>query len=210
MVLNLLCPFIMTLEEIFQTELVAGNQLWRVGGLFLTLLIALAAGMLLKYLLRSRASDFEEKRPVFAATLAAIAKSATFLTFAIGLSSGTALLKLGPAAEFVSTCVAIVMTLAIAWLANCLVDVPRIWMIARASKTPSKLDDMLAPIVAKSLRITIVVLTIVQIAQILSGKEITSILAGLGIGGLAFAFPTQTVHLASDPSRPLEVGVRNG
>lgn len=79
-------------------------------------------------------------------------------------------------------------------------------MIFRASQTPSKLDDMLAPIIAKSLTATIVVLTVVQIAQILSGKEVTSILAGLGIGGLAF--PTQTVHLAGDPARPLEVGVR--
>ena len=65
-----------------------------------------------------------------------------------------------------------------------------------------------------SLRATVIVLTIVQIAQILSGKEVTSILAGLGIGGLAFALAAQdtiknffgSLVLLSD--RPFEVGER--
>jgi len=50
---------------------------------------------------------------------------------------------------------------------------------------------MLVPMVRKSLRVTVVILVLVQIAQILSEKPITSIIAGLGIGGLALALAAQ-------------------
>jgi MscS family membrane protein len=204
----------MTLSEISQIEVFAGNTFWRIGGLFAMILISLIAGKLLKVLLKRRADDLREERPILAAGLGGLAAGATLLAFAIGLASGTSFLVLNGAAELVGTCVAITMTLAIAWMAHCLVEVPKIWMIQHASRTPSKLDDMLAPIIAKSLSATIIVLTIVQVAQILSGREITSILAGLGIGGLAFALAAQdtiknffgSLVILSD--RPFEVGER--
>lgn len=196
------------------TEIVAGNTLWRIAGLFGMLLIGFAAGKCLKFLLSRRAEGLKEKRPIIAATLGGVGKAATFLAFALGLASGTGFLVLNGASDLIGTCVAITMTLAISWTAICLVEAPKAWMINHASKTPNKLDDMLAPIVSKSLTATIVVLTIVQIAQILSGKEITSILAGLGIGGLAFALAAQdtiknlfgSMVLLAD--RPFEVGDR--
>ena len=81
-------------------------------------------------------------------------------------------------------------------------------------KTESKLDDMMAPLVKKSLRITVVILVLVQIAQILSDKPITSIIAGLGIGGLAIALAAQdsiknffgSIVLFAD--KPFEIGDR--
>jgi len=196
------------------TEIVAGNTLWRVVGLFGLLLVGFAAGKLLKFLLARRAEGLGERKPIIAAATNAASRSVTFLAFAITLSSGTSLLTLGGAAELIHTCVAIIMTLAIAWAAQCLIAVPKTWMTLRAGRTESKLDDMLAPIVAKSLTATIVVLTVVQIAQVLSGKEVSSILAGLGIGGLAFALAAQdtiknlfgSMVLLAD--RPFEVGDR--
>ena len=204
----------MEISEIWNVEIVAGNALWRIAGLFGLLLIGFTAGKLLKYILAGRATSMEEKRPIAAAAVRGTGKAAPFLAFAIGLASGVNFLVLNGASEFIGTCVSVIMTLAISWAAICLVDVPKVWMIQHASKTPSKLDDMLAPIVSKSLVATIVVLTIVQIAQILSGKEVTSILAGLGIGGLAFALAAQdtiknffgSMVLLAD--RPFEVGDR--
>lgn len=204
----------MTFSELVQTELIAGNTLWRIGGLFGILLGALVAGKLLQLLLRRRADQIEGKRPIVAAAMNGVARAVLFLTFAVGLASGTSLLVLNGAEGLVDTCLSITMTLALAWTALCLVEVPKLWMVHQASKTPSKLDDMLAPIIAKSLSATIVVLTLVQIAQILSGKEVTSILAGLGIGGLAFALAAQdtiknffgSLVILSD--RPFEVGER--
>ena len=50
---------------------------------------------------------------------------------------------------------------------------------------------MMSTVIRKSLRTTVVILVIVQIAQILSDESITSILAGLGIGGLSVALAVQ-------------------
>lgn len=204
----------MELQEILNTEIVAGNSLWRIAGLFGLLLLGITAGKLLKYLLSRRAVSMQESRPITAAALGGVGKAAPFLAFALGLASGVNFLVLNGASDLVGTVISVVVTLAISWSAICMVDAPKTWMLQYASKTPSKLDDMLAPIVSKSLVATIVVLTLVQIAQILSGKEITSILAGLGIGGLAFALAAQdtiknlfgSMVLLAD--RPFEVGER--
>ncbi|MEM0966059.1 MAG: mechanosensitive ion channel family protein [Verrucomicrobiota bacterium] len=204
----------MILGSFLQFELFGGNRIWQIGGLFLVLLVGLIAGKILKGIFRRRSDHLVDKRPVTAAFLGGLASSVVFLTFALGLFSGTSLLSLGDAAELIQTVVGVVLTLAVAWTAHCLIEGPKVWMAGRASKTQSKLDDMLVPIVSKSLSITIGVLAIVQIAQILSGKEVSSILAGLGIGGLAFALAAQdtiknffgSILLLSD--RPFEIGDR--
>lgn len=204
----------MELSEILNVEIVAGNTLWRIAGLFGLILVGFAAGKLLKFLLSRRATAMQEKRPILAAAVASAGKAAPFLAFTLGLASGTNFLVLNGAADLVGTCISVVVTFAISWTAICLVDAPKAWMYERAKKSPSKLDDVLVPIGSKSLIATIVVLTLVQITQILSGKEITSILAGLGIGGLAFALAAQdtiknlfgSMVLLAD--RPFEVGDR--
>ncbi|MDB2426050.1 mechanosensitive ion channel family protein [bacterium] len=54
------------------------------------------------------------------------------------------------------------------------------------SKTKSTLDDQLAPLVSKALRLFIVVFGVLMAIQNL-GFNVMSLMAGLGIGGLAFA-----------------------
>ncbi|MFH1240490.1 MAG: mechanosensitive ion channel family protein [Candidatus Diapherotrites archaeon] len=58
------------------------------------------------------------------------------------------------------------------------------------SKTDSKLDDQLMPIISKVLKIVIIGLTLLAILGHV-GQDITAIIAGLGIGGLALAFAAQ-------------------
>jgi len=94
-------------------------------------------------------------------------------------------------AEVCRTVSALLITIAIGYLLYWLVDVPSAWLARMAGKTESKLDDMLVPVVRKSLRVTVLLLVLVQAAQILSDKPITSIIAGLGIGGLAVALAAQ-------------------
>lgn len=193
---------------------IAGNEIWRIAALFGFLVLGFGAGKLLKFLLKKRSEEISETKPLASAAMSGLGQGAPLLAFSIALAAGTSMLVLDAAKEFVSTSVAIVATIAVAWAAHCLVEVPKLWMIRRASKTPGKLDDMLAPIIAKSLSATVIVLALVQIAQILSGKEVTSILAGLGIGGLAFALAAQdtiknffgSLVILSD--RPFEVGER--
>jgi MscS family membrane protein len=71
------------------------------------------------------------------------------------------------------------------------VDVVDKGLLKFTTRTSSKMDDMLAPLVRKSLRVTIVVLALIQIATSLSDKPVTSLLAGLGVGGLAVALAAQ-------------------
>jgi MscS family membrane protein len=73
---------------------------------------------------------------------------------------------------------------------------------------------MLVPVIRKSLRITVVILVLVQIIQILSDKPITSIIAGLGIGGIAIALAAQDSiknifgSLVLFTDKPFELGDR--
>ena len=113
-----------------------------------------------------------------------------------------------------STLSSILLSLAVGYMVYWLVDVPTKWLAKTAGKTESKLDDMLVPIIRKSLRVTVVVLLMVQIAQILSDKPLTSIIAGLGIGGLALALAAQDTvknffgSLVLFVDKPFEMGDR--
>jgi MscS family membrane protein len=80
-----------------------------------------------------------------------------------------------------------------------------------ASTTEGKLDDQLVPMVGRVLKVTVVALGIVFVLQN-QGVEVASLLAGLGIGGLAFAlaakdtvenlFGSLTIFL----DRPFQIG----
>ncbi len=180
------------LEIITEFEIV-GNKLWRILALFGIILIVLLLGKIVKFVLQRSATRFESRRRFMTATtLNAIGRGVVILFAAAGISLGIASLELkAKVAEFFSTLSSILLSMAIAYMVYWLVDVPTKWLEKMARKTESKLDDMLVPIVRKSLRVTVVVLLLVQIAQILSDKPITSIIAGLGIGGLALALAAQ-------------------
>ncbi|MHC4106325.1 MAG: mechanosensitive ion channel family protein, partial [Planctomycetota bacterium] len=90
--------------------------------------------------------------------------------------------------------------IAVGYALYCLVDVveyylnravgkTREYYLNRAvGKTRTSLDDMLVPIVRKSLRIAIAVVAVLYIAQnVLGREEVTTILMGAGVGGIAIA-----------------------
>ncbi len=58
------------------------------------------------------------------------------------------------------------------------------------SKTESKTDDQLAPLATTALRVFVVVVGILMILQNL-GVNVTTLIAGLGLGGMAIAFAAQ-------------------
>ncbi len=84
-----------------------------------------------------------------------------------------------PTAQFIAA-------VAIVWTIYRLVDVLGQLMRARAEKSESTFDDLLVPIVTRSLKIFVIVAGLIQIAQIFDWK-VNQIIAGLGLGGLAFA-----------------------
>ena len=67
-----------------------------------------------------------------------------------------------------------------------LIDVIGFYVFRMAKDSDNMLDDQFAPLLIKSLRIFVIILGVIFILQNL-GYSIASLLAGLGIGGLAFA-----------------------
>ena len=81
--------------------------------------------------------------------------------------------------------------LAFGWFLYNLVDIIDLWLRTLTAKTESKLDDMLVPLVRKALRIFLVVVFTLVVAQNVFGLDITAWLAGLSIAGLAVSFAAQ-------------------
>ena len=86
---------------------------------------------------------------------------------------------------------AVLITIGVTYVVYQMVELVSYWLHHLTSKTHTTLDDMIVPVVRKTLRTVAVILGLVQIAQQLSDKPITSILAGLGVGGLAVALAAQ-------------------
>lgn len=116
-----------------------------------------------------------------------------------------------PAARVMQLSVRILIVLSIVWATYRFVDLISARMAERAAKTESKLDDQLVPLVRKSLKIFTVVAGVLIILQNLD-VNVASLLAGLGIGGVAVALAAKdtvanffgSVMIFAD--RPFQIG----
>jgi len=72
------------------------------------------------------------------------------------------------------------------WTAYRLVDLVSAWLEHRAKQTVNKIDDVLAPLITRTLKIFVTVVGLIFIADNLN-IDVTGLIAGLGLGGLAFA-----------------------
>lgn len=81
----------------------------------------------------------------------------------------------------------------------------------RAAQTENKFDDLLVPLIRKSLKVLIVVIGAILVSQAF-GQDLKALLAGLGIGGLALALAAQDTignlfgSLTVLLDRPFQVG----
>jgi len=107
---------------------------------------------------------------------------------------------------------AVLITIAVTYVVYQMVELSGWWVRHLRAKTRTALDDMMEPVVRKTLRTVVVILGLVQVAQQLSDKPITSILAGLGVGGLAVALAAQDTiknffgSLVIFADRPFQMG----
>jgi MscS family membrane protein len=156
-----------------------------------------------------------EKRPWMQVAFKAVGRPIPFLFATIGLRYGLNALVFSEGLQGIITdTFSVLFTVAVTFFIYSLVDVVDYAIIHITAKTETKMDDMMAPMVRKSLRVVIVVLALVQIATILSDKPVTSILAGLGVGGLAVALAAQETiknffgSLVIFADKPFELGER--
>lgn len=104
--------------------------------------------------------------------------------------------------------------LAIIWLAFRLVQIVDVKLKKWTASTESTIDDMLVPLVGKTLRIFIIIIGVMIIIQNLTGLKLGPLIASLGIGGLAVALAAKesianffgTLTILFD--KPFQVGER--
>ena len=81
-------------------------------------------------------------------------------------------------------------SLAGVWTAYRLVDLVSAGLEQRARRTENKIDDVLAPLITRTLKIFVTVIGLIFIADNLN-IDVTGLIAGLGLGGLAFALASK-------------------
>jgi len=125
---------------------------------------------------------------------------------------GTKLIGLPPATLNILLAVLKLFTIyAAAWTAFAVIDVAAKYLARQALRTDTKFDDLLVPLVSKSLKILAACIALLTAAQTFD-VPILGLVGGLGIGGAALAFASKdavanffgSVTVLFD--RPFEVG----
>lgn len=189
-------------ESIFGYELLIGNPLWRFGLVLLGIMLTLVAGKIIQYVcLRiANCAQKQNRFPVLMDILESVSNPIYIAVFAVGLNICKSFLVFNnPQTETVeglsrsieegwTVVVKIVLAFAVGYAVMKLMDVLEVWLMKAADKTETSLDDMLVPILRRSMRITIVLITILFILDMIVGLEnIKSVLVGAGVGGLVIA-----------------------
>ncbi len=208
-------------------EIIKGNAIWRFAVVLLVVVVAMAAGRIVQYAINGYALRREKKRGVAVLTLflKCLAKPVTVAIFALGLylcklclvfEDKTAV----PVIEGISSTIEkgwariaqAVAAIAVAYAFYRLVDVIEYYLQRWTSKTKTRLDDMLVPVVRKSLRITIAIVATIYIIDNILEQDVQSILLGAGVGGIAIALAAKdtianffgSVTIFAD--RPFQIG----
>ena len=103
-----------------------------------------------------------------------------FLLPVLGLATGSVHDSLALAAQFVASVAGV-------WAAYRLVDLLCGYLQEKAARSANKFDDMLVPLLRRTLKITVVIVGIVFLAS-QHTERVWGVVAGLGIGSLALGF----------------------
>ncbi len=204
------------------------NAVWQWAVLLGVLLITFIVGKIVSFtLIRQGQRIIQKQRFVATGTiLRSLAKPIALLIFAAGLYSARMFMRLDnviftDAGDtdrtlmwlWTAVCQTITV-IAVGWAVYRLVDVMEMFLLRLTAKTKTQLDDQLVPIVRKTLRIFVIIIAGLFIAQNIFQWNIGTLLAGLGIGGLAFALAAKdtlanffgSVTIFTD--RPFQMGER--
>lgn len=132
-----------------------------------------------------------------------------------GVWYGTSILTLSSAiTQFITNTLKILFILDVAYFIVKFLDAMILnYIVPAAAKTNTDLDDSLLPIIRKLIKFIVFAVTIIMIISNF-GYDVTSIIAGLGIGGLAFALAAQDVlsnlfgGISIFSDRPFKIGDR--
>jgi MscS family membrane protein len=202
-------------ETLNQTFL--GNSLWQWLGFLLVIIATFIVRAIVRYFvdrwlkkLAARTSTEADDR-----ILKAFRRPAFFLVYIVGfyLALEVLVLPIDPInlPRFITALFTSLLIVDAAWFLYSATDILALYLKRFTAGTESKLDDQLVPIVRKGCRVVVILLALVMIIQNL-GYSVSSLLAGLGLGGLAFALAAKdslanifgSVTIFTD--RPFQVG----
>ena len=206
----------MKIWDFLTTKVVAGNTVWQYMVFLITILGLLIIWRIVLFFLSRSADKFNKKgRKLAALTFKGLGRSLLLFCIVIGLRVGIIPLSMSESiGSIFHTAIAILFVLAIGRFVYTMVDVVDSRMHDLAADQRSSVSDMLAFLVGRMLRIMIIIIVLLQAITILVGKPLTSVLAGLGIGGLAFALAAQDTlknffgSLALFSDKPFQIGER--
>lgn len=179
--------------EEFRELTFAGNEMWRLVTLLIIIVVTYFLGKVIGFFLKRAVPGAEAAgKEVMVAAFKAVARTITFVALMIGIRLSLYFLIIPPPLdEFIHVVTSVLVIIAITTMLYRMTDAVDTWLHRYSSEGSDQLDAMLTPVVGRTLRVTLVILALLQIAQTVSDQELTHILAGLGVGGLAVAFASQ-------------------
>jgi MscS family membrane protein len=153
----------------------------------------IVAGRMAHTVLRGMAARLKGRGwPVRAVMVGSAAGPAALALFAAALGLGFQGLAMTAAmSAFTMRLIGFLHVFAAAWFLYNLVDLAAMGLHRFTARTASRLDDMLVPLVRKGLRLFLIIVFTLFIAENFFGADITAWLAGLGIAGLAVSLAAQ-------------------
>lgn len=187
----------------------ASNPLWKWAALLVVLIATFVIGKIISFFLNRQGQWLMGRKRLAAvgAALRCLSGPASLLVFAAGVyvagsfmtlkftweavEDGKKVQRIVDLKDFWMALCKTIAVLSIGWAVYRLVDVLEMLLRRWTARTRTQLDDQLVPIVRKALRILTVIIVLLVIAQNIFQWEIGALLAGLGLGGLAFALAAQ-------------------
>ncbi|NQU75493.1 MAG: mechanosensitive ion channel family protein [Planctomycetes bacterium] len=169
---------------------VLDNPVWKWAVLLAVLLATGAVGKIVSFMLARQGRRFaqRERLKLLQFFLESASKPAQWATYALGLLLAQNFLILDKSIrQFWIQLGFALGYVAAAWFIFRMVDVLEFYLKKLTVRTETTLDDLLVPLLRKTLRVFIIIVATIFIAQNVFNMQLGSILAGLGIGGLAFA-----------------------
>jgi MscS family membrane protein len=185
---------------------------WQWIGIFIVVVFGLIVDKIVAWFLTRNIVLWQKKNPAYSRLDSTVLRPLGLMAMAIVWWIGLGMFGLpDPVLIILSVAVKLLVSISTVWSAFRLVDILDSLMIKKARQTGNRFDDLLVPMISKSLKVFILVIGIISSADNLN-MDVSSLLAGLGIGGLAFAlaakdllgnfFGSLTVLL----DRPFQIG----
>jgi MscS family membrane protein len=162
-------------------------EYWQWLGIFIFIVVGSAADKFLAWFLERRVIRLKKKYQNYQDVEDDVLRPLGLMAMAFIWWFGIALLNLPDTALVIlSVSVKLIVAISTIWSVFRLIDIVHVILVRKAHKTASRYDDVLVPMITKSMKVFAMVVIVITAADNFN-VDITSLLTGLGIGGIAFA-----------------------